>query len=161
MATLLLIIPLILGLFLIPLGLPGIWVMVAAVGVGVLLGEVAPGVLVLAALLAGAAEVLEFLLVKRLAERYGGSRLAFWGAILGGIAGVMVGLPLPVVGPVLAGLIGTFLGAGLLTLWETGEATRAGRAGWGAILGRAASAAVKVAAGLVILVVGSGSLMLR
>lgn len=157
--TVLLILVLAGSLLLIPLGLPGLWLMVAAVLVGVLLGEVGWGVLLVSLLAAATAELLEFLLVRRLALRYGGSTLAFWGAIGGGLVGMLIGVPIPVVGPVLAGLAGTFIGAALVTVWQTGEAARAGRVGWGAVLGRAASAAAKTGAGIIILVLGTAALL--
>lgn len=160
MISLLLIVVLSLSLLLIPLGLPGLWIMVAAVLAGVLLGSIGFGVFVLSLFAALSAELLEFLLVRWLSLRYGGSPLAFWGAIAGGIAGLLVGLPIPVVGPLVAGIAGTFLGAGMVTLWETREAGLASRVGWGAVLGRAASAAVKTAAGILILALGTAALLL-
>ena len=42
----------------------------------------------------GLAEVLEFFVLKRMGDKYGGSRGAFWGAVLGGFAGVVVGTPI-------------------------------------------------------------------
>jgi uncharacterized protein YqgC (DUF456 family) len=63
------------------------------------------------------------------------------------------------VGSLLAGVAGTFLGAFAVSLWRTRQARSAARVGWGALLGRAASAAVKTAAGVVVLVVGAGALL--
>lgn len=149
------------SLLLIPLGLPGLWVMVAALLGGVLFGEVGAGVLIICLVAAVVAELLEFALVKRLSSRYGGSTLAFWGAIGGGVAGMIVGIPVPIVGPVLAGLAGTFVGASAVALWQTRHAGAAGRVGWGAVLGRAASAAVKTGAGIFILALGVAALLVR
>jgi uncharacterized protein len=143
-----------LAIFLIPLGWPGIWVMVGIVGVGALLGEVGWGVLVLVALVAGAAEAVEFLIVYQLGSRYGGSSRAFWGAVIGGTIGVFVGFPVPVVGPVIAGFLGSFIGAAIATLQEGGSLTAAGRVGWGTLLGRVISAGVKVAAAIIVLAIG-------
>src|SRR5256885_1672478 len=91
------------GLALVPLGLPGLWVMVLGVIAYGGLTHTA-GVAIIATVLGVAflGEVVEWWLGFRLAERYGGSR----------------------------------------------------RAGWGAVVGRAASAAAKLAAGLVIAIVG-------
>lgn len=148
-------------LLLVPLGLPGVWLMIGILTVGTAFDEVAPWLLLLLVGVAGAAELGEYLLVKRTSERFGASRKAFWGAIAGGIVGVVVGVPVPLVGPLLAGLAGTFLGAAAVALWETRELRAAGRIGWGALLGRILAAALKTGAGLFVLVVGSTALLIR
>lgn len=155
------IILMVLFLFLVPLGLPGVWLMLAVLAVAAGYGEVALATLAVLAALALAAEALEFVVVSRLSRRYGGSRLAFWGAIAGGLAGLAVGVPVPLVGPLLAGVAGTFLGAAAVTLWETRTPASAARVGWGATLGRALAAAVKTAVGVVVLAVGAGALLVR
>jgi uncharacterized protein len=142
------------AIFLIPLGWPGLWVMVAIVAVGSVLGEVAWGVLVLVTLVAGAAELVEFLIVHRMSARYGGSPRAFWGAVIGGTIGVFVGFPVPVLGPVIAGFLGSFVGAAIATVQEGGGLAAAGRVGWGVILARVISTGVKVAAAFIVLAIG-------
>lgn len=149
------------ALLLIPLGLPGLWIMVGVLAVAAFAGEIGLLTLLGVILLAAIGEVAEFLAVKRFSERYGGSRGAFWGAIAGGIGGVMIGIPVPVVGPVLAGILGSFVGAAVITLWETRHLPTAGRVGWGVMLGRGFAAALKTAAGVAILVVGAGALLFR
>lgn len=146
------------ALLLVPLGLPGTWIMLAVVAGGAVAGEVAWTTVAGLGLLLAAAEAAEFLLVKASSERHGGSPQAFWGAVAGGLVGVAVGAPVPVVGSLLAGVAGTFLGAFAVALWRTRRARPAARVGWGAVLGRAASAAVKTGAGVVVLVVGGGAL---
>lgn len=147
------------ALLAVPLGLPGTWIMLAVVAAGAAAGEV--GWLTVAGLgvLLAAAEAAEFFLVKAASERHGGGSAAFWGAVAGGLAGIAVGAPVPVVGSLLAGVAGTFVGAFAVSLWRTREARAAARVGWGAVLGRAASAAVKTAAGVVVLAVGGGALL--
>ncbi len=103
------------AVFMIPFGLPGLWIMTVVVLAGWLMGEVGMLVLAVTVVLALVAELIEFLIVKRLTEQYGGSRKAFWGAIGGGLIGVIVGAPVPVVGSILAALVGTFIGAALVT----------------------------------------------
>ncbi|HUP00901.1 MAG TPA: DUF456 domain-containing protein [Gemmatimonadota bacterium] len=153
----------VLSLFLIPLGAPGLWIMIAVLGFGAWKDEVAWWVWGFLVVVAGLAELAEFLIVERTSARYGGSRRAFWGAIAGGLLGVVIGLPVPVplLGPLLAGLLGTFLGAALVTYWETRHLHAARRVAWGALVGRAFAAAAKTAAGVIILVVGSTSLLVR
>lgn len=147
------------SLVLIPLGIPGAWIMLAILLVGALAGRVATWPLAAMTLVAGAAELAEFFIVREASLRYGGSNLAFWGAILGGFVGVLVGLPVPLVGSLAAGLLGTFLGAGLAAYWETRRLDESTRIGWGTLLGRAFAAVVKTGAGLVILVWGSYELL--
>jgi uncharacterized protein len=148
------------ALLLTPIGVPGLWIMVAVLGIGVWAGEVGLLILGVAVVLAAAAEVIEFFIVERMNVRYGGSRLAFWGAIVGGFAGVIIGMPVPVVGSVIAGFIGSLLGAAAATLYETRHVESAARVGWGTLLGRMWAAAAKVAAGVIILVLGSAALLL-
>lgn len=151
----------VLGLLLIPLGVPGLWVMIAALVLAVAVGSPVAWATVLGlAVLAGVAELGEYLAVKLASDRYGGSNRAFWGAIGGGIIGAVVGTPLPVAGSLVGILIGTFAGAVLVAWIESRDAGAAVQVGWGAVLGRAAATAVKTAAGLAILVVSAGSFWL-
>jgi uncharacterized protein YqgC (DUF456 family) len=145
------------GLILIPLGLPGLWLMVLGVlGYGWLtefrtVGVVTIG-LVLALALLG--EIVEAWLGFRVTRRYGGSTRAGWGALLGGIVGAVVGVPVPVVGSVIGAFAGSFAGAALFEYTRAPAVDGAARAGWGAVVGRAAAAGVKVALGIVLAVVG-------
>ena len=145
------------GLLLIPLGLPGLWVMVAGVlGYGWLSGFRTVGVWTIALVvgLAFVGEILEAWIGFRFARRYGGSRRAGWGALVGGIAGAIVGVPVPIIGSVIGAFVGSFLGAALFEYAREQRAEVAARAGWGAVLGRAVAAAAKMALGVVIGVVG-------
>ena len=143
------------GLLLIPLGLPGIWLIVGAValynpatGTDAVGTMAIVGVLVLAAI----AEVIEFTLAARYTRQYGGSRRAGWGAILGGIVGAIVGVPIPIIGSVIGAFVGSFLGA-LVAEWSRGTQTGAAtRVATGALLGRVMATAAKVAIGMVMAV---------
>jgi uncharacterized protein len=148
------------ALLLTPLGVPGLWIMVAVLGVGTWLGAVGVAILVMCVVLAAAAEVVEYMIIDRLNVRYGGSRLAFWGAIIGGVAGVLIGMPVPVIGSIIAGFLGSFAGAAVATLYETRKVESAARVGWGTLMGRMWAAAAKVAAGMIIFVLGSAALLL-
>ena len=68
--------------------------------------------------------------------------------------GAVVGVPIPVVGSVIGGFVGAFVGAALFEYTRARQSQGAVKAGWGAVLGRAAAAAGKMALGLV-MVVGS------
>ncbi len=145
------------GLVLIPLGLPGLWVMVAGVlAFGWLSDFRTVGVwtIVLVVGLAFVGEVLEAWIGFRFARAYGGSRSAGWGALIGGVVGAIVGVPIPIIGSVIGAFAGSFLGAALFEYAREQRAEVAARAGWGAVLGRAAAAAAKMALGVVIGVVG-------
>jgi uncharacterized protein YqgC (DUF456 family) len=145
------------GLLLIPLGLPGLWVMVAGIlAYGWLTGFRTVGVgtigLVLGLALLG--EILEAWVGFRSARRYGGSRRAGWGALVGGLVGAAVGVPVPVIGSVIGAFVGSFAGAALFELSASRRVDTAVGAGWGAVVGRAVAAALKIALGLVIAVIG-------
>ena len=148
-----------LALLLTPLGVPGLWIMCGVLVVGVWQGAVSVLVMATCLVLALIAELLEFAIVQKLNVRYGGSRLAFWGAILGGIAGVMVGMPVPIIGSIVAGFVGSFVGAAVATMYETRKLDKTLRVGWGVLLGRMWAAATKVATGILIFVLGAGSLL--
>jgi len=147
------------ALLLIPLGIPGTWIMVGVLVVGTIQGQVGVLVLMGCLTLAFVAEALEFVIVKRLNIRYGGSRPAFWGAIIGGFAGVMIGLPVPIIGPIIAGFLGSVVGAAAATLHETRKLDKTLRVSFGILLGRMWSAVAKVGVGIVILVIGAAALL--
>jgi uncharacterized protein YqgC (DUF456 family) len=124
------------AVLLIPLGLPGNW-LIAAVGLlGPTLGL---GWWPLAALvgLAGVAELLELGAALRTTRRSGAGRVGAWGAVLGGLAGGVLATPLlPLIGSLVGACLGAALGAVLLeSLARPHSATSLGRIGWGAFLG--------------------------
>ncbi|HEX2680362.1 MAG TPA: DUF456 domain-containing protein [Candidatus Dormibacteraeota bacterium] len=146
------------GLLLIPFGLPGLWVMVGGVlGYAALTAFRSVGVATIFIVLGLAflGEIAEWWVGFGVTKRYGGSSRAGWGALLGGIAGAIVGVPIPIVGSVVGAFLGSFVGAALFEYMATGAAGTAVRAGWGAVLGRAAAAALKSAIGVVIAVIGT------
>jgi uncharacterized protein YqgC (DUF456 family) len=146
----------IVGLALIPLGLPGLWVILLGIlGYGWLtdFSTLSAGLMVLVVALAFIGEIFESWIGFRYAQRYGGSRRAGWGALLGGIFGAVVGVPVPIIGSVIGGFVGAFVGAAVFEFSNARKTGTAARAGWGAVLGRAAAAAGKMAIGLVMLVI--------
>ncbi len=151
------------GLVLIPFGLPGLWVIVLGIlGYGWLTDfqTLSAGFLALVIGLAALGELAEAWIGFRFAQRYGGSSRAGWGALIGGLVGAVVGVPVPLVGSVIGGFVGAFAGAALFEYSRARRSDGAVRAGWGAVLGRAAAAAVKMAVG-VALVAGTLFLALR
>ena len=146
------------GLVLVPLGLPGLWLMVLGVaGYGWLTGfeTVTAGVVGLAAGLALLGELVETWVGFRFAKRFGASSRAGWGALAGGLAGAVVGVPVPLIGSVLGGFVGSFVGAAVFEYTRALRTDVALGAGWGAVLGRAGAAAAKMALGTVIGVVAA------
>ena len=152
MDVLLLIAAIVIGLVMIPFGLPGTLVLFAAAlcyhllvpagGIG-LTTVIGVGVLMVVA------EGLEWVLTGRFTKRYGGSRRAAWGAILGGMVGAFIGVPVPIVGSIVGAFAGAFIGA-FVAEWSGGSGHgAAARVAWGAFLGRVAAAATKIAIGLV------------
>ena len=141
------------GLVMIPLGLPGIWLMIVAgvahrlLVVPATISWLTLGVL---AVLAAAAEWLEFGISGRYTSKYGGSRRASWGAIVGGLIGAFVGIPIPVVGSVVGAFAGAFAGALVAEYSLERNHARATRAATGALIGRAVATALKSLAGCVI-----------
>jgi len=142
-----------LSLILIVLGLPGLWIMVAS---AVAYNLIVPGepigwvTLIAVAVLAFVAELLEFTLTGRFARKYGGSRRAGWGAILGGIVGAMVGLPVPIIGSVIGAFLGSFLGALIAEFTGGASAGDSTRVAKGALIGRVVSTVLKIGIGLTI-----------
>jgi len=150
--VLVLAIVLLVSLFLIPVGLPGLWIMIAAaIGFTFLVpGSISWVTIGVVVGLALGAEILEFTLGASFTRKYGGSPRAAWGAIIGGLVGAFVGVPVPIVGPVIGGFLGAFGGA-LAAEFSRGSGVEAStQAATGAVIGRAVAAAIKVAVGLVV-----------
>jgi len=145
------------------LGMPGNWLMVAAVVVYVLLMPAASpvavgwGVVVGLIVLAGLGELMEFLAGAAGASRAGASRrgvlLALVGSLVGAVVGLFVGLPIPIVGSLVGAVLfaglGAFAGAVLGEQWkgrDLDESLRVGNAAfWGRLLGTVAKTAVGAA----------------
>ena len=155
MALLLLALALVASLLMIPLGLPGTWLMLAsAIGYNVLVGGDPIGWWTIGLTLAVATvgEIIEFSLSSKYARKYGGSRRAGWGAIIGGLVGAFMGFPVPIVGPVIGAFIGSFVGALAMEYTRERNAQLSTRVATGALIGRAAAMAVKTGLGCVIAV---------
>ncbi|MGH7499749.1 MAG: DUF456 family protein [Gemmatimonadales bacterium] len=162
-APVLLLVASLVGLVLIPFGLPGLWVILLGIlGYGWLtdFDTLSVGMVALAIALPILGEVSESWIGFRFATRYGGSSRAGWGALIGGLVGVVIGVPVPLVGSVIGGFVGAFAGAAIFEYTRARHSEGAVRAGWGAVLGRAAAAAVKMALG-VVMTVGAVFLALK
>jgi len=154
MAVILLVAICLVSLFIIPLGLPGTWVMLAAgVGYSILVpNSIGWITLVGVTVIAIIAEIFEFTLAGQYARKYGGSRRSSWGAIIGGTVGAIIGVPVPIIGSIVGAFVGAFVGA-LLFEYSAGSGAHVStRVAWGALVGRAVASAMKVGAGIAITV---------
>ena len=145
------------GLLMIPLGLPGLWVMVLGyLAWASMTNPSSVGVwsVVIVVGLAAIGEIVEAWLGFSLTKRYGGSNRSAWGALIGGLVGAGMGVPIPLIGSVIGAFFGAFVGAVVFEYTLSRRVEVAMGAGWGAVLGRAAAAAFKIALGLVIAVIG-------
>jgi len=152
MEALLLGLVVLLALLMIPLGMPGTWVIAAAAAVYRILlpnGGIGWFTVACVTILATLGAVADLALAGRYARKYGGSRRAGWGAVIGGLVGAFVGIPVPIVGPVLGALAGAFVGALAFELTAGTTGVNATRVATGALIGRAIGAAINVAIGMV------------
>jgi uncharacterized protein YqgC (DUF456 family) len=151
MAFLLLMAAIVLGLLMIPFGFPGTLVIFAAALCYYLLvpgGAIGLTTVIVMGALMIVAEGLEWILTSKFTKRYGGSRRAGWGAIIGGMVGAFLGVPVPVVGSIVGAFVGAFAGAFVFE-WSRGTEMRgSARVAWGAFIGRVVAAAMKVGIGL-------------
>jgi uncharacterized protein YqgC (DUF456 family) len=150
MTVVLLILVLLLGLVMIPFGLPGTWIIVgAALGYSILVpGSISMFTVIAVAVLAVIGEVIEFTLTAKYTKKYGGSSRASWGAIIGGMVGAFMGVPVPIIGSVIGAFIGAFVGAFVAELSRGTGGAGATRVATGALIGRALASAVKVGIGV-------------
>ncbi|MEM7754019.1 MAG: DUF456 domain-containing protein [Planctomycetota bacterium] len=138
-----------LGVALTLVTLPGIWIMVfVALACELLVADLFSWPLIVSVLvLAGLAELAEFLASAAGSKNAGGTGSGMVGSIVGGIGGMIGGqilIPIPIVGAVVGGIAGAGLGA---MLAERGHAKRSWgesyRSGQGAAVGRAVSIVIK------------------
>ncbi len=153
----LLLITCIIGLAVSVLGLPGLWLMVAATVVYAVItgGTVLTGAtVVVVALLALASEVVEFVAGAAGSQTAGGTWRGIVGAAVGGIVGGLVGVPVPVIGPILGAILGAAVGAGVLELaGDVGDLQKAGDVAVGAAKGRLVGTLSKMVFGTVMLLI--------
>jgi uncharacterized protein YqgC (DUF456 family) len=150
------------GLVMIPFGLPGTFVQLgAAIALTVLSDGARLGWswVALFAVLALLGEVVEFLSGQWGARRFGGSRYAAWGALVGGIVGAIVGgVPVPVAGSMIASFVGTFLGAVAGEMYARRVLALDLKVGVGALVGRIVAVATKLSLAFFMLIVSAAVL---
>jgi len=128
------------GLIAVVLGLPGTWLILLTsvlyswvTGFSVITYQMLLGLLVLAVV----AEVLEIWSGLWGARRYGGSRRAMLGTLIGGFIGAIILTPMLFgFGSVVGAFFGAFAGGFVVTYLEQRKMSQAMRVGWGGLLGR-------------------------
>ncbi|MBA2882616.1 hypothetical protein HNR65_002970 [Desulfosalsimonas propionicica] len=156
MALFVLILCCIAGIVLVPLGMPGTFVILAgAVFYNLIQGAMVFSLLVLALLLGLAivGEVLEYILGVSMATKRGASRRAAFGGIVGGIVGAFAGVPVFLIGPVIGLFAGVFIGAFVVELAVKKDAAASFRSATGAFYGRVGATLVKTLIGITMVVV--------
>ena len=150
-------------LFLVILGLPGTWLMLATTALlawwqwvpGAAWSEQVfhPATLAVGLLLALLGELLEFVLGAAGSKRAGGSWLGAIGAIVGGIVGGIMAtfmIPIPIIGSLIGACIGAFVGAALGELAGGQEIGLSLQSGRGAAVGRFWGTVAKLGVGIAI-----------
>ncbi len=136
--------------------LPGTWFIVAAATVydwHFEWGSITWQVLAVMALLASAAEVADLLAGMKGAQKAGASRAASWGALVGGICGMIAFTPLipvPILGSILGGLLGCFGGAFVVERYFHGDTGKSAKVGLGAAIGRLIGLLIKLMTAVVL-----------
>jgi uncharacterized protein YqgC (DUF456 family) len=154
----LLIVILVTGLFLNILGLPGLWLMVAAFGGYALLTgwDIYVGwpSLIVIVVLAILAEVVEFVAGAAGSKSAGGRKRGMIGAIVGGFLGAIFLsiIPIPIVSQIVGACLGAFIGAALMEFTDK-NLEHSVKVGVGAAKGRLWGILSKLAFGCLMLLV--------
>lgn len=147
-----------LSLFLVALGLPGIWMLFVGILAAVWIhpsASVSPAMIAALFGMCMLAELMELLCSYFGAKRYGVTTAGTWAGIGGGIAGaVILGSVFPLAGAVPGAFAGTFLGAFAVELARGGGRAAALRQGYGAFVARVLAVAVKLSVAVVMLGLG-------
>ena len=152
MYALLLLAVVMLSIVIIPLGLPGTWIIAgAALVYRIMIPDGGIGYFTVVAMfvLATVSAIIEMTLSASYAKKYGGSRRAGWGAILGGMVGAFMGIPIPIIGSVIGAFVGAFVGAFAFEMTKGTEVGGSTKVATGALLGRVVGAVMNVAIGVV------------
>jgi len=145
---------LLLGLFAIPLGLGGNFILLGAAIVTALVTrfQAVPWwmLLVIGAAVA-VGEIVETLLGSLVAKKYGASKWGMLGAFAGGLLGAIPGTAiLPVIGTLIGSFLGSAAGAVLFESIHRRNVRESMPAGWGALLGRLGATFFTIGIGMAI-----------
>ena len=146
------------GIALIPVGIPGSFIQVLAAALlnvlthGERMGWRWVAVFLALALLA---ELINSFLGEWGIRKFGGTKHASWGALIGGILGGLFGgvfIPILLVGSMLGSIVGTFAGALGGEMYRQRKLSTNMRVGFGAMLGLAVGVAAKLFIALLIFI---------
>lgn len=153
-----------LGVVLVPLGLPGEFLIVIATGVFILAagsGIISWGTFLALLVLGILAEIIEFF-AGLFGAKVKGSLWSGVGAIIGGIAGAFIGAPFGlIVGSLVGVFAGTFFGAYLVELYISKHSDQAMTVAGAALVARLIGVAVKVTIALVMIIIVTLALILK
>jgi uncharacterized protein YqgC (DUF456 family) len=150
-------ITLLVGLLLIPIGLPGSWlILLSSFVFAAFTGfeDISRTILLLLLALAVIGELIELLLGVLVAKRFGASKFGMWGAFFGGIIGGVAGtVVFPLVGSIAGAMVGAFAGAFVLECLVEIRTEDRLRAGFGALIGRVIATTMKLGIAFVMVAV--------
>lgn len=157
-------------LFLVVVGLPGNWLIVATTA-GVAWWKwdpehqlISPWTLVALVAVAAMGEVLEFVAGAAGAKQAGGSTRGAAGALGGGLVGALVGtflIPIPLIGSLMGAAGGAALGAWAMEMSGGKEMEASVRIGVSAGIGRLVGTLLKLSVGVVLWVIAAAALFWR
>lgn len=139
------------GLAVIPLGIPGTFIVVVASGsAGLLTGWqlVSLRLLLVFLGLAVLGEVSDALFSLLTGKKFGASGFSLLWSFIGGFVGAIIGFPLPLIGNLVGAFVGAFLGAFLAEILTGTNLTKAMKSGIGVFFGKLFGSILKVAIGI-------------
>jgi uncharacterized protein YqgC (DUF456 family) len=146
---------LVVGLGIVVMNLPGLWLMAAAAGLYALVTPehyLYPWGIVTLLVLCLIGEVLEFFGKAGGAKQAGGSGRAMLLATIGGVVGgIVLSIPIPILGTLAGVCIGAFVGAMIGQYTVAGDVGHSTVVGWGAAKGTLVGILLKLFVGIVIL----------
>lgn len=148
---------LIMGMAIIIVNLPGLWLMTLAAAIYGLLTHftlITPKTIIVLLALSLLGEIVDVVAAGVGAKRAGGGRRGLIGAIVGGMVGaIFFSLPVPVIGTLAGVCIGTFVGALIGELTAGKEVGQSLRIGVAATVGRLGGTLTKLCLGGVMLII--------
>lgn len=136
------------------LGIPGIWILVAAALIIALASHftiITWPFLILCVALAIVSEIVESFLGVAVVAKKGGGKLGIVGTFIGALLGAILGVPVvPPLGSIFFGFVGAFAGAVAGEYISYRNIDSAVRIGFWAFLGRGMAIAVKFGLGLIV-----------
>ncbi|KAA3619815.1 MAG: DUF456 domain-containing protein [Calditrichaeota bacterium] len=145
------------SIIIVPIGLPGTFIIAGMVLLHGFLTDFVPFNISLIVMLFGIAaigEVVEFFFGAASTKKFGGSKNAMWGAVIGGFGGAIIGSGVvPIIGTLVGAFAGAFLGAALMEYGTKRDVHLAFKVGFGAFLGALGGRFTKLILALVMVII--------